>query len=236
MKRFALSTRKSTSDRMLEIAFLAFTAALFSAPLSAAQTMQKGISVQLASTTGAASLPEAANSDAWIVTVTEQGTLYFGVDPVTPEGLVEAMKAHPRIHGQNLYIKADARVPFTCVNRVLEAAHANLFNSAFLLTGQPTGLPAGTIIPPKGLPIWLAAQSPSVVVHVSSGQGSPRLTINNEVVPIKGLEHKLGLLLQNQSDRVVVLEVEQVPFADVAHVVDVCNMAGAKTVVETPRL
>ena len=55
--------------------------------------LQKGVSVQMASTTGAAQLADADNPDAWIVTVTANGDLYFGVDPVTPENLLEMMKS-----------------------------------------------------------------------------------------------------------------------------------------------
>ena len=76
----------------------------------------------------------------------------------------------------------------------------------------------------------------AVVVQIGPGQGSPTLKIDNEGVPLKALHHKLEQLLQNHKDRVVVLKAGQVPFADVAHVVDVCNMSGAKPVLATPTL
>jgi biopolymer transport protein ExbD len=215
---------------------------LFTAGVGKTQQLQAGISVQMPTTTGAVSLPDADNQDAWIVTVTANNELYFGVDPVTPQSLLEAMKSRPRIRGQELYIKSDARTPFAAVTQVLKVAHADWFEKVVLLTQQSSGAQPGTIVPPKGLPLWIssAATSEAVVVQIDPGQSpgeeSPTLIIDNKVVPLKALHHKLEQLLQSRSDRAVVLKPGQVPFADVAHVVDVCNMAGAKTVLAAPTL
>ena len=46
--------------------------------------MQRGVSVQMAVTSNATSVPDADSNDAWIVTVTADGSLYFGADPMTP--------------------------------------------------------------------------------------------------------------------------------------------------------
>jgi biopolymer transport protein ExbD len=236
MKSLALKTL--SSDNFVVILALLIAIVLFTAGVGKAQQLQQGVSVQLATTTGAGSVPDADDADAWIVTVTENNEIYFGVDPVTPQGLFDAMKIRPRIRGQELFVKADARASFATVAQVLKAAHTDMFDRAVLLTGQSSAAQPGTIVPPKGLPVWFgsAAMPEAVVVQIGPGQGSPTLKIDNQVVPLKALQHKLEEVLQNRKDRVVVLKPGQVPFADVAHVVDVCNMSGAKTVLAAPEL
>lgn len=207
-----------------------------------AQQLQRGVSVQMAVTTSAPSLPDADNNDAWVVTITERGILYFGSDPVTPEGLSQAMRVRPRLRGQELYVKADARVPFASVERVLGIAHQNRFGKVFLLTAQPiqsgTGeLKATTMVPPKGLPVWVPPSSAApVVVYIGASQRSLIVKVNDEQVPPTTLQRKLDQLLDDQEDRVVILQAESVPFRDVAHVLDVCNMASARCVVSLPEL
>lgn len=236
MKSLALKTLGS--DNFVVVIALLLATVLFAAGAGKTQQLQKGVHVQLATTTGAGSVPEADNADAWIVTVTENNDLYFGVDPETPQGLADAMKTRPRNRGQELFVKADARASFAAVAQVLNAAHADLFNRVVLLTGQSSEAQTGMIVPPKGLPVWVGSGAipEAVVVQIGPGQGSPTLKIDNQEVPLKALHHKLDELLQNHQDRVVVLQAGQVPFADVAHVIDVCNMSGAKPVLAAPTL
>jgi biopolymer transport protein ExbD len=236
MKSLAIKTLGS--DNFVVIVALLLATVLFATGAGKTQQLQPGISVQLATTTGAGSVPEADNADAWIVTVTENNDLYFGLDLETPQGLFDAMKIRPPTRGQELFVKADARASFATVAQVLKAAHADMFDRAVLLTGQSSGAQPGTIVPPKGLPVWLApaAVAEAVVVQIGPGQGSPTLKIDNQEVPLKALHQKLEQLLQNHKDGVVVLKAGQVPFADVAHVVDVCNMSGAKPVLAAPEL
>jgi len=68
---------------------------LFAVPTGDAQQLQKGISVQLAVTSNAAPMPDADSEEAWIVAVAADGRMYFGIDPVTPEGLADKMKSRP---------------------------------------------------------------------------------------------------------------------------------------------
>ena len=236
MKPLAIKTLES--DDFVVILALLLTLVLFTAGVGKTQQLQQGVSVQLAATTGAGSVPEADNADAWIVTVTENNSVYFGIDPVTQQGLFDAMKIRPRTRGQELFVKADARASFATVAQVLKAAHADMFDRAVLLTGQSPGAQPGTIVPPKGLPVWFGSPSmpEAVVVQIGPGEGSPTLKIDNQEVPLKALHQKLEQLLQNHKDRVIVLKAGQVPFADVAHVVDVCNMSGAKPVLAAPEL
>jgi biopolymer transport protein ExbD len=121
--------------------------------------MQKGISVELAPTSSAVPVPDADNQDALIITVTDTGRIYFGIDPVTPDSLEEKLKGHPS-RSQSLYIKADARAPYACVVKVLDAARRAGVVGVTLLTTQPSTTPAGTIILPEGIEMELSRRSP----------------------------------------------------------------------------
>ena len=81
--------------------------------------LRKGVSVQMAVTQNAVAMPAADEEDAWVVVVTAEGKLYFGVKPVSTERLAEQMRVRPRRREQNLYIKADARAPFASVERAI---------------------------------------------------------------------------------------------------------------------
>jgi len=105
---------------------------IFAAAMSTAQTMQRGISVQLAPTSSAVPVPDADKQGALIITVTENGALYFGVDPVSADALAEQIKVRVSRRAQSLYIKADARAPYADVVKVLDAARtAGGFESAY---------------------------------------------------------------------------------------------------------
>ncbi len=80
-------------------------------------------------------MPDADNADAWIVTVTETKHIYFGVDLVTPQGYGRRNESSPaQTAARRLYVKADARAPFATVAQVLNAARADSFDRAILLT------------------------------------------------------------------------------------------------------
>jgi biopolymer transport protein ExbD len=84
-----------------------------------------------------------------------------------------------------------------------------------------------------------AGETPAAaVVEIAPGQGSPKLKIDNQEVPLGALQHKPEELLQNRPDRVVAIKPGNVPFADVVHVVDVCNMSGVASalVLQGPEL
>ena len=99
-----------TKQTVWSAAFLAVVTMTLTAPRSTAQAMQKGISVDLAPATSAVPVPDADNRDALIITVTESGKVYFGIDPVAPDSVAERLKDR-QSRMQNLYIKADARAP-----------------------------------------------------------------------------------------------------------------------------
>lgn len=149
------------NNRVWSLALLVVVTTMSAAPRSNAQVMQKGISVQLAPTSSALPVPDADNPDAVIITVTDTGRIYFGIDPVTQESLAEKLKGRLAHRTQNLYIKADARVPYTYVVKVLDAALTAGVAGVTLLTTQPKTTQAGTVVFPEGIEMELARRSPA---------------------------------------------------------------------------
>lgn len=239
MDSLMINTLRRSTNLALTAA-VALASVLFAARAGHTQQLQQGVSVQLAVTSTAAPMPEADNEDAWIVAVTPDGSVFFGIDKVSPEGLADKMKSRPRRRDQKLYIKADARAPFASVESVLEAARVDLFEAPVLLTSQPESTTPGTIVPPMGLEVLVHAPSSteSVVVQLfNSGQPSPTLKVNNADVPKDAVQNTLKQLLQTRSEKVVVVKAAgMVPFADVVRVIDACRLTGAKVVLVTSGL
>ena len=146
------------NSRLCSTALLAVVT-LSVAPRSTAQALQKGVSVELAPTRSAVPVPAADNQDALIVTVTDTGKLYLGIDSVAPDSPAAKLKAW-QSGTENLYIKADGRAPYASVVKVLDAAHTAGVASVTLLTGQPKSAQAGTVVSPEGIEIELTGSSP----------------------------------------------------------------------------
>jgi biopolymer transport protein ExbD len=206
---------------------------------SATAQLQKGVSVKMAAANNAQSMPEADNADAWIITVTADGQLYFGVDSLSPAALQQRMIRTPRKRSQRLYIKADARAPFASVQKALDAANTVEFASPVLLVSQEGPVNPGTIVPPKGLEIVMdgtANSGAKSVVEVNySAQGSPTLKIDDQEIPFAALHDRLNQLAQSRKDKTILLRADgRSAFGDVAHVIDACRAVGATVVVATP--
>ncbi len=209
------------------------TAAAVLMAVSQSPTLQRGISVQMAASNHATPMPEADHENAWIVTVTTDGQIYFGTDQVTPEGLAEHMKTHPRNRDAKLYIKADAGAPFSSVRQVLHAARENFFDDVVLLTAQPEKVQPGTIAPPKGLDLWIGNEAGSnfVAVQIGADQGSAKLRLGSQEVSPSALQGKLAQLFDNHDGRIVVLKVSgQASYADVVRTIDTSLGAGASRI------
>lgn len=205
------------------------------APLSCAQTpaMQQGVSVQMAASRNAVAFPAADEEDAWIVAITTEGQLYFGIRPITPDELLQEMRIAPRNREAKLYLKCDARTAYANVARALDAARHDLFQSAVLLTLQREPY-AGAIAPPEGLEVGIVPPSrpvSAIVQLFSSGEGSPALKINGEAATFASLESNLNRVLQHRSEKVVLVQVDgRLSFADVVHAIDICRSMGATVV------
>ncbi len=239
MNSLAINTRKRSKHLALSVAVVLATV-LFALRTSNAQHLQKGISVQLAITSNAAPMPDADKQDAWIVAVTAEGRMFFGINPVTPAALADEMKSRPRNREQKLYLKADARTQFANVERVLEAGRSAFFEAPVLLTSQSASLAPGAVAPPNGLEVLFVAPSgshPTTVQVLNSGQPEPTLQINNRQIPSANLQNVLTQIFQNRPERVVLVKADsELPFADVVHVIDTCSAMGAKVVLATPQL
>jgi biopolymer transport protein ExbD len=202
-----------------------------------APAMQQGVSVKMVRVSNAKPMPEADDLDAWVVTVTAEGRLYFGVDAVTPAALRERMISTPHKRGQRLYIKADARASFASVQKALETASTVDFESPVLLVNQEGPVRVGTISPPKGLEITMdgaANSGAKPVIEVNySAQGSPTLRIDNQEISFADLHSRLQQIVQNE--KTILLRADgRAAFGEVARIVDACRAAGATVVVATP--
>ena len=57
-------------------------------------------------------MPDADQEDALIVSIKDDGSVYFGVNPICPAALAEKVKAALSNRTEKpLYVKADARTP-----------------------------------------------------------------------------------------------------------------------------
>ena len=238
MTTFTINTRASSNLFALALITLGATL-LFTPRTGRAQQLQKGVSVQMAATSNAASMPDADKNDAWVVAVTADGNLYFGVDSVAPSELADKMKSIPRRRDQSLYIKADARAPFATVRKVLAAAHEVGFNAPVFLTSQTESPAPGVMVLPRGLEVQVGPHSnaASIVVQINAGQPSPTLQVNDQEIPAAALLDTLKRLLQNQPDTPVLVKTSgPVSFAPIIHAIDVCHSIGAKVMLSTPEL
>jgi biopolymer transport protein ExbD len=195
-------------------------------------TLQKGISVQMAASSHASPMPDADNLDAWVITVTTDGRIYLGTDPLTTDALTEQMKAHPRNRTAKLYVKGDAGAPFSGVQQVLRAANTDRFDDVVLLTAEIAQ--PGAIVSPKGLDVSIgpeAGSSKYIDIQVTSVGHSPALTVNRKAVSPDSLQKTLAGLIGDRTDIPVILESPgQASFGDVVHIIDECRAAGASRV------
>ena len=229
---------------LLEVCLVALTLATNVTPSVSAQSvaMQRGVSVQLAATNNATPMPDADNEDAWIVTVTAEGAIYFGTDPVAAASLADEMKRRPRNREQKVYVKADARAPFANVERVLEAGRVVWFEAAVLLTAQPVTAESGTVVLPNGLEVLIgprlsAATVATVVQLLSPGHQGPLLRVNGDEIAWSALEGTLRQHFQKGDEKVILLKAdEQSPFGQVVQAIDTSRATGAKIVLATPQL
>jgi biopolymer transport protein ExbD len=191
--------------------------------VAAAQTppLRKGVRVQMPVTTNAVAVPDADSADSLIVAVTSRSAVFLEVTRVTPAQLSEKLKAELEGHpGERVYLKRDARTPYSTIAEVLDALRTAQVNATTLVTDQ-RDLTDASYVQPKGLEVVLmpppdAAQP--MILRVGTGQASDA-----------------ELKQQAQRDKPVVLQVDgNTPFGEVVHAIDVCRAAGAKVFLATP--
>jgi biopolymer transport protein ExbD len=227
---------------MRSLTLLIFLTTLFVAAISGGQVMQKGVSVKMPVTNSAVPMPDVDMQDSLIVAVTDNGGVFFGITPTTPEALTERLRS--RLTGEmknDVYIKADARARYTNVVKVLDAIRAAGVKEPVVLTAQQELAPASTPVPPEGLQVSLespaSGSEPMVVQVLDSGRQWPTLKVSNEIVAWDTLQQNVKQLILNSGGKVVLLQADGIlPFAHVAHVIDICRSTGVKVVLAVPAL
>lgn len=191
--------------------------------------MQKGIRVRLANTESALPIAAADDPNATIVTVTADGAIYFGVNPVTLDSLSTELTR--RGTSQKLFIKGDGSAPYAAVASALTAARHAGFHDCIFLTAQVEEM-AGERVLPKGLDLPLNASASRKTPQVEIAKSSEdTVTINGRTVPWPSVQNALTTILGNQIDRKVLVKAQPtVPFEQVVHALDVANAIGAEVI------
>jgi biopolymer transport protein ExbD len=196
---------------------------------STAQTppMTTGVSVQMAQTKNAAAYPSADTADAWIVAITADGQIFFGMKSVTPDQLFEAMKSTPRRRDAKLYVKADARSTFSSLKSALGPVRTADFEQVVFLTSQSASASSSGIVPPNGIEVQIAPGRHDVALRISSSpQGPPTVTLNDKTVEWS----ELGSTLRKQvhpGQTVLVEASDAVRFTDLMKVIDAAHAGQA---------
>jgi len=107
--------------------------------------LRKGISVQMPVSIQATEMREADEQDATVVTLTAEGNLFVGIQPVQLSSL-------SKLKAPTVYMKADARVPYQRVLTVLDALRGH---SVVLLTSSPSRAQTSEITWPYGVTVIL---------------------------------------------------------------------------------
>ena len=190
---------------------LCLSAGVLLAAVAAAQTpaLRKGVSVQMPATASAVAVPDADLPDSVVVAVTASGAIYLDTTQVTPAQLSRGVTTALHHPSQQVYVKVDARTPYSTVAEVLAALRSAGVNSPVLLTSQQA--PTETsYVTPKGLEVLLPAPpggAPAVAVGATDAQLKQRA----------------------RQDRPVVLQAGgKTAFGDVVHAIDVLRAAGAR--------
>jgi biopolymer transport protein TolR len=222
---------------------LAFIVALFAATKCIAQNLRTGISVNLPIVGNAAAFPDADKEDALIVTVTQNGDTYLGVDAITSDALADKIKHAVAFRAEKkVYIKADARAQYADIAKVLTALDRAGVKTPILLTMQREPVQPGTVVPPKGFEVLnkpqLRSKSGSPLVQVlNSGQQPATLMVNHERTSWEDLPSVLARLGKAHAANVVQVSTDgELPFSDVARVIDISRSAGATVALVTPAI
>jgi biopolymer transport protein ExbD len=115
--------------------------------------LQRGVRVQMAVSRNAVAVPDADTPSAVVVALTADGTSYLGGDLVPLADLADRVRSlvAPRTD-KTLYLKADARVPYSRLVEIIDAVQTSGVAGVTLLTAQQDAADQGKRpVPPKGL-------------------------------------------------------------------------------------
>lgn len=217
------------------VSSLALILANFGACLMNAQTpsLQRGISVQLAATDHASAIAEADQPSAWIVTITSDGGIYLATNAVTPESLYDQMKHHSRKLPKEVFVKADARAPYITVEQALQSLH-RFFPAVIILTSQPGATVPDARLMPQGFEVTLDSHDPKAGPRIELDSNQV-VRVNGQQIPANLLEQTLRNLMPENKERTIPVDAKgQVPFSEVAHVIDVCTSLGSRISLTLP--
>jgi biopolymer transport protein ExbD/biopolymer transport protein TolR len=99
--------------------------------------LQKGTSVNMVKTDNPTAMPDADKEDALLVSITHDGTLYFGSDKVSAEKLTDLVKDKlANRTDKRVFVKADARAKYGVVTDVVDNVRSAGVDELGLLTEQ----------------------------------------------------------------------------------------------------
>ena len=99
--------------------------------------LQKGVSVDMAPVNNPEQMPDADKEDALLVSITHDGTVFFGPDKISIDDLTTKVKDRLANHqDKRVYVKADMRARFGSVVLVVDAVRAAGVDDLGLLTDQ----------------------------------------------------------------------------------------------------
>ena len=115
--------------------------------------LQRGVNVQMVASRNAVAVPAADTASALVVALTADGTSYLGGDPMPVPDLAERVRGIVATRtDKTLYIKADARVPYSRLVEIIDAVQTSGVAGVTLLTAQQDPADQGQRpVPPKGL-------------------------------------------------------------------------------------
>jgi biopolymer transport protein ExbD len=118
-----------------------------------APPLQRGVSVQMAISRNAVAVPGADTASALVVALTADGTAYLNAEPVPAADLAARVRSVVSTRtDKTLYIKADARVPYSRLVEVIDSVQTSGVDGVTLLTAQQDAADQGRRpVPPKGL-------------------------------------------------------------------------------------
>jgi biopolymer transport protein ExbD len=135
--------------RVLEVCLIAFVLSCMARAQDPTKPMLRpGITVQMPFSSQAVEMPAADKEDATVVSITADGKLFLGVQPV-------ALTALSNLQENIVYLKADARATCQSVLTVLDALRGR---QVVLLTAPTSNAPEDTIMPPYGVRLSVGAQ------------------------------------------------------------------------------
>jgi biopolymer transport protein ExbD len=142
---------------LLEVCFVALTLTGLLDAQSADIPMQRGVRVDQPIMHNAVAMPEADKEDAVVVTLTQDGSVLLGIDRTSVAALTNQIKnALSNRNARIVYIKADARVPYSGIVTIMDAMRTAGVQRFGLLTAKDSDKP-GALVTPKGLEMLIVS-------------------------------------------------------------------------------